>query len=249
MGRLHHLKKTLPYNLANNQYKNLEFVILDYNSSDGLEEWMRLNMMNHIESGRVSYYRTSEPKFWRIGHAKNLSSIVATGDIICNIDADNYIKDFAEYVNENMNKPTDILCARAIIIERKGDKIESFSVDRSPGPRFDACGRICVRKETFVEVGGYDEHFATYCNDDIFFKVKCVLAGCNIKLINDDYLRHIIAHTNDDRQVNCENKYSIIRDSTILANSYYIKLLNDNIMQQNGGRALLIKNFAEEINL
>ena len=65
MGRLHDLKQTLPKNIEDNRdYPNVEFVILDYNSDDGLEDWMRRNMMEHIESGLVSYYHTTEPEYF-----------------------------------------------------------------------------------------------------------------------------------------------------------------------------------------
>ncbi|KKL80749.1 hypothetical protein LCGC14_2001600, partial [marine sediment metagenome] len=41
MGRLYNLKETLPKNIeANGEYPNVEFVILDYNSSDGLGDWV-----------------------------------------------------------------------------------------------------------------------------------------------------------------------------------------------------------------
>ncbi|GAG26081.1 unnamed protein product, partial [marine sediment metagenome] len=65
MGRLYNLKETLPINFKDNEsYPDLEFVILDYNSNDNLGEWMKNNMMHHIESGKVSYYRTTEPKYF-----------------------------------------------------------------------------------------------------------------------------------------------------------------------------------------
>ena len=60
MGRLHDLKVTLPFNIKDNQdYDDLEFVILDYNSGDNLWDWMKNNMSHEIEIGKVSYYRTT----------------------------------------------------------------------------------------------------------------------------------------------------------------------------------------------
>ena len=74
MNRLYNLKETLLKNIEDNkEYPDLEFVILDYNSQDGLEKWMKDNMMEHIESGRVSYYRTEEPKYFNMAHSRNIA--------------------------------------------------------------------------------------------------------------------------------------------------------------------------------
>src|SRR5690348_9240554 len=65
MGRLHDLKRTLPVNLElNAKYDWVEFVILDYNSSDGLGDWIRTAMQPQLASGRVVYFRTDEPKHY-----------------------------------------------------------------------------------------------------------------------------------------------------------------------------------------
>ena len=56
MGRIHDLAQTLPQNMADNaDYPALEFVLLDYNSRDGLEPWVREQLLPHIESGRLVY--------------------------------------------------------------------------------------------------------------------------------------------------------------------------------------------------
>lgn len=61
MGRLHHLKETLPQNLADNRdYPNLEFLLLNYGGRDGLDEWVRTEMKEHLESGRLVYYHSPE---------------------------------------------------------------------------------------------------------------------------------------------------------------------------------------------
>ena len=74
MGRLERLKETLPKNIEDNKnYPNLEFVIIDYNSNDGLWDWMKNNMIKHIESGKISYYRTEEPKYFDMSHSRNIA--------------------------------------------------------------------------------------------------------------------------------------------------------------------------------
>ena len=61
-GRLHHLRRTLPQNIADNRdYPNLEFILLDYNSTDGLGEWVKHELSEEIANGQLNYYFTSQP--------------------------------------------------------------------------------------------------------------------------------------------------------------------------------------------
>jgi len=93
MNRLHHVKQTLETSiLANRPYKNVEFVLLDYNSKDGLGQWVKNKMMKDIESGILNYYQMTNPKprYFNVPHAKNIAHKLGTGDILCNLDADNF---------------------------------------------------------------------------------------------------------------------------------------------------------------
>ena len=41
MNRLYHIRETLPRNVRDNKdYPYVEFVLLDYGSDDGLEDWV-----------------------------------------------------------------------------------------------------------------------------------------------------------------------------------------------------------------
>ena len=52
MNRLKHLQETLEKNILDNfLVDEVEFVVLDYNSQDGLEEWIAQSMMKYIEMG------------------------------------------------------------------------------------------------------------------------------------------------------------------------------------------------------
>ena len=83
MGRLHHLQETLPKNIEESSSYDAEFIVLDYNSSDGLERWMKGNMMSHIKSGKVVYYKTIEPKYFKMSLTTLPPSIFST--IYCRI--------------------------------------------------------------------------------------------------------------------------------------------------------------------
>ena len=65
MGRLDHLRQTLPCNIeAASDYPNCEFVLLDYGSRDGLADWVKSYCMPWLDSGKLTYLRIDGPRLW-----------------------------------------------------------------------------------------------------------------------------------------------------------------------------------------
>ena len=147
MNRLHHLKKTLPKNIKDNRsYGNIEFVVLNYNSKDKLDEWIKTEMSEYIANGILKYIVTREPEHFLRSHSKNIAAKYATGDIVCNVDADNYIgKGFADYIHQKF----------------KENKNSYLAVDRQTAT-MDCFGRICLLKDDFILLKGYDENMEGY---------------------------------------------------------------------------------------
>lgn len=91
MNRLEHLQATLERNILDNLPEGqVEFVLLDYHSTDGLPEWVRQHMGGYISRGVLNYYRTEEPQHYLRSHSRNMAFRLAQGDILCNLDADNF---------------------------------------------------------------------------------------------------------------------------------------------------------------
>lgn len=156
MNRLSDLKQTLPINLEYEKYPNIEFVILDYNSNDGLSDWIKNEMMMYIQMGKLVYARTDEPKYYSMTHSRNMAFKVASGDICINVDADNFLFDknkmppitFGEYVSWCSSQQTE----KAIFA--KGKRL--------------CHGRLGFYKKEFIEsLGGYDEQITGYGHDEI----------------------------------------------------------------------------------
>ncbi|HUT93886.1 MAG TPA: galactosyltransferase-related protein [Thermoguttaceae bacterium] len=170
MGRLHDLRQTLPKNIEDNRdYPNVEFVVLDYNSGDGLEEWMRKQMMEHIESGLLAYYRTTEPRYYSMSHSRNVAFLVAGGDVVNNVDADNWTNPgFAAYVNRLANQ-----CPREAIFA-KGKRLLH--------------GRIGFFKDEWIALGGYDERLCGYGHDDKDLLYRAWLSGFTLMWYGGAYV-------------------------------------------------------------
>lgn len=191
-NRITHLKHTLPKNIKDNQsYQNVQFIILDYGSSDGLGDWIKDNMLKYIQNGVLVYYYYSIPKFFNRANSRNIAFRLADGDIICNLDADNYTGDsFAAYINEEFNNFSDTFLTAY-------DKNNKF-VQR------DILGRICCHKSDFIAVGGYDERFQEYGYEDIDLINRLVTLNKTQRIITHSKYLHAITHDNFSRV--CEER-------------------------------------------
>lgn len=188
MNRLSHLKETLVKNILDNQgYGDIEFVLLDYNSSDGLEDYVKTELNQFIVDGKLKYFRTEEPLKYNWSHSRNMVCRLASGDILCTVDADNFLgKGYAQFVNERFQKDENIFLS---------------TISETP-VKNDVLGRICVRKEHFLAVGGYDERMKHYGFEDYDFVNRLQNHGVKKQILNDPELLKTIRHTNAERMEN-----------------------------------------------
>ncbi|MBW2998475.1 glycosyltransferase [Candidatus Woesearchaeota archaeon] len=195
MGRLNHIKKTLKTNILNNKdYKNVEFLLLDYNSQDGLKKWVFQNLRKYIKDGTLVYYQTREPKEFHMSNAKNIAHILASGDVVCNLDADNYTgKHFAKYINYACNKNKGIIgCFKDYTNQALGFNESGWG------------GRIFMFKEDFEKLGGYDEGFDGWGHEDNDFYNRAIKFGLKRSFIPICFLK-AIKHSDEVRIKNMSN--------------------------------------------
>lgn len=172
MNRLPHIQQTLIKNIMDNiNYPFCEFVVLDYNSNDGLEDWLKSKCKLFLSTGRLRYYRTEQPKYWHMSHAKNCVHKLATGKILCNVDADNFIgRDFVTYLNSIFSiKKNIVIC---------GD----WQISKGSN------GRIAVHKQLFEIAGGYDEKFMGWGVEEEDFTRRLKMLGCDKLIFPEKYL-------------------------------------------------------------
>lgn len=187
MNRTIHLKQTLKRNILDNAgYNNIEFVILDYGSRDDLYDWIQKELQHEINTGLVTYFRTKDPQFFHMSHSKNMVFRLATGDILCSIDADNFTgPGFAAYVNEQFNKESDIF----LMPPRIGANKKWWDVQ----------GRVCVKRDDFYAMRGYDEKVMDYGYEDKDFKCRLEAYGCKSVIIKEPAFLNAITHDDSMR--------------------------------------------------
>ena len=190
--RAFHIKQTLEKNIIDNlDYDNLEFVLLDYNSEDDLQEFVFSKLKKYIDSGILKYYKTNLPTSFNMANAKNNAHYLAIGDIVCNLDADNYTgKDFAFYINYVCNKNEHPIGSS------KEKNLVNILLDDG-----DFGGRIFMFKRDFLSLGGYDESFVYWGFDDNDIYNRAVRYGLKSVGIPLCFLR-AIRHKNNIRNIN-----------------------------------------------
>jgi hypothetical protein len=174
-NRFDQIRRTLPRNLKDNyRHKSIiEFTLIDFNSSDGLKEWIIANFKKEINQQYLKYYHTKELVHWHMSVAKNTAHIYGSGELLVNLDCDNYTgRNGGYFLLNSFNK-----YHYPIVIHQ-------FSGNQLDG----SCGRISVRREDFHKIGGYDESFAPVGYDDWDLIMRLVqgtgLEYKNIKNIN-----------------------------------------------------------------
>lgn len=241
MDRLDNLKQTLPQNMKDNEdYDNVEFVVLDYNSrKDDVWGWMKNNMMPHIKSGRVVYYRTCEPQYFDMAHSRNVAFKLASGDIVNNIDADAFTPyseqwdcGFATFINRLANQqPQKAIFAKSRQLLR---------------------GRLGFYKDEFIQIlGGYDQDLVYYGHDDadlmnrawkLGFKMMSYSGGKNFCGIVPNHIKH----QEGNYPVpwwQSEGRNRLLSYAKVIAG---IWKANEG---REWGKATVIKNFEEEIHI
>ncbi len=188
MNRLFHLKDTLEKNIKDNlSYTNVEFIVVNYNSKDDLEAWMKKHMQQYIDQGVLNYYRTDEPESFHASIAKNLSHKLAQGEILCNLDGDNYTgKDFAYYINYLFN-------------QYGKDLLLQFTKK----PFWGTEGRIVLSKENFMNLGGYDESFLPIGHEDHDLINRAKASGLNYRNIQIENFLRYLSNTEKEKAENC----------------------------------------------
>ena len=173
--RFEYLQKTLFQNLEDNQKSRLdiEFVLMDFHESEDVLRWVKENFFKEIQQGYLKYFR-AKMESWSAPLAKNTAHYVAKGDILTNLDCDNFTgRDGGKFVLDQYCKDESNLM------------LWQFSRIRRDG----SYGRISFYQQAFADLGGYDEGLMEMGFQDNDLMLRALKMGfkrveCNDKLYN-----------------------------------------------------------------
>lgn len=197
MGRAHHLKETLPSNLAASvnwdRPDAVEFVILDYTSPDDLAEWITTDprLKPYLEAGILKFARCEGQPYFRHSHAKNMAHALATGDVVCNLDADNFVGvGFTDYLRTVFTRHPN-----AIVASNRLDSRLNVGVHKG------CMGRVALSKTNFAMLGGYDEsdRFRGWAGEDSDLVIRGVKKFLRPVLIRDRRFLQVVQHSDLER--------------------------------------------------
>ena len=181
-GRRYQLQSTLYHNLQRLKEIDAEWIILDYHSNDNLAELLKLPWFKQLfDIEKIKMFRVTEDFPFEMPLAKNLAHRYASGDILFNLDADNFIDNSYEALS--ILKEDQFLWTKGLR-------------DNGTG------GRIGCHRKHFMELNGYNLDYAGAGYEDIDFayrlqklnleKVECDVRILPIKNTREDTLKHTV---------------------------------------------------------
>jgi glycosyltransferase involved in cell wall biosynthesis len=172
-NRTHYLKQTLQHNLQQIVNTNHQIVVVDYGSSDDLS----LYMQHFRKHANLKFY-SIDTDDWHMSKAKNASHAAADGDVLFNLDCDNYIsKELISYIESLMSKQPNCVLHNADCPAGKPIDFDYTTASILPDIWSDGDGtggRIALSAKNFFKLGGYDESFGAmgYQDNDLISRAK-----------------------------------------------------------------------------
>lgn len=162
-NRLWQLKDTLRHNLGFTRVGDVEICIAVYNDRDGAVDYLDEHYSEYLVDGRLRYvefvdtYAPIDGSAFACGHAKRYSHSIANGNILFNLDADNFMD------AETMRKLKGLRPKEILILDPR---------TMLPDGR---AGRIGLHKDLYHRLGGYVDKGR---RDDIDLVFRATMMGC-----------------------------------------------------------------------
>jgi hypothetical protein len=177
-----HVAQTLPANIRDNS--DARFVLMNYNSPDGLLDYVVTNHHADIRSGKLVVYTFVADGPFHMTHAKNLAARAAIREgagVLVTLDADNFTGPcFDRFVADRMQEPGVFLRPDFETIRKRPNR-----------PQRGFAGRLAVRAQDFIKAGGYNEAFDTWGGEDADFNERMGRMGYTSRFIDTRYLSAI----------------------------------------------------------
>lgn len=191
-NRLWQIERTLIKNLEDNikLKSKIEFVLVDFNSNDGLGDWVKERFKMELKDGYLKYYFTNDLPHWHASIGKNTAHLFANGKILTNLDCDNFTgQNGAQFILDHFGK------------HKQPIVMHQFSANGSDG----SFGRISVLKDFFYYTGGYDEAFYPMGFQDADLIIRLWMLGLKYVRIKDSNYSQAIRNTKSEGLANCNS--------------------------------------------
>ena len=207
-NRIEDFQYTLPHNLKfiESYGKQVEWIVADYGSNNINEVRELIESAKKPANLNMIYHRHNEK--WNIGRAKKLAHDLASGDILLNLDADNFIGiRFLELLDQvYQENPLSIVYYKwePTFLEYRNNI----------GLDLGFMGKIALSKAIYNVIGGYPIDLQGYGGDDSDLINRALLLPINEVLLND-HMRHwtktiptvdehVLEANSDDGRINHE---------------------------------------------
>jgi len=178
-NRFHQIAETLTKNLNDNRIDEgrVEFILVDFGSDHDMKNWVADQFSAEISSEYLKFFHTSKLEKWHAPIAKNTAHRLSTGQILVNLDGDNFTGyRGGQFVYEHfMENQHDICCWQ--FSGRNGDG--SF-------------GRIASARDTFFGIGGYNEELLEMGFQDRDLVRRLEMSGVKVVLALDESYNHTL---------------------------------------------------------
>lgn len=231
--RVEHIQATLLQNLeVTRDDPRCDFVLLDYNCPDRrTKPWIQNVLSSSLARGRLMYLFFPAAAGFARSHARNLTLKACSGDIFCNVDADNFIGfSFASYIRRFVH--------------------EGATFIRGPADGRGLRGRFAAFRNDILAIGGFDEHLVDWGGEDRDLQNRLRRHGLRGRIIRPERYLRSIQHGDDMRVKHHQMKdkrSSMIANRTISDEHAARGRLNPNDSRFGEGRVQ--KNFTEWIDL
>jgi hypothetical protein len=211
MGRTQDLQQVMDSRLLAAVYSPpVEIVIVNYNSRDGLDEYIqKLDMPDGVT---LTYRHYSGREHWHMAHGFNLAALPSSGKYFWIMGCDLFLSmEAVAHVRE--------------LIERRNDPwlmARKFK------------GMIVCRKDLFVEAGGYDERFEFYGQEGEELNERLRRRGYRPGYFSNRVMR-VLPTERDDKVKNYRIK-AHMTDMSRLMRPIYEQCKRDQVMKANEGK-------------
>lgn len=211
MGRTHDLMEVMDSRIMAALYSPpVEIVVVNYNSRDGLDEYMAgLDLPDQV---RLTYRHYSGREHWHMAHGFNLAALAGNGQYIWIMGTDLYLSlDAVAHVRELIEKRND---PWLLAMKFKG--------------------QIVCRKDIFIEAGGYDERFEFYGQEGEELNERLRRRGHKPGIMSNRVMK-VLPTERDDKVKNYRIK-AHMTDMSRLMRPIYEQCKRDQVMKANEGK-------------